>query len=344
MLNNPIVNLKNTLSEKKNYSLFKINTNECFGLFEFLYNNRKAIYNLKVLSDKAKIYKMNIDDFLLEKEGHIEDIELLRRSIKLEGKAQLEKTFERLIELKKSIVMKVDYEFSKKNNEILDNYYNHKFDIFSVKNNMRIVNNNQNINNHMKHIFVNKLSRNNHLENKKRYSLLYIDTENSVQSNSSLKRNDYSSDFVRKNNNNENLNQRRKVNQKSLINYSQNNDKDIYLDEVKFLKKQIKEDSEFYFEKPNIEVPILPFIKGSRSIPRENSYVRLQKLSQSNSRINLKKSKDINNINPSNELFKSYAPNLNREKKINYLAIKEFYNKFNYGRLRNLLIKKDKFK
>ena len=344
MLNNPIVNLKNTLSEKKNYSLFKINTNECFGLFEFLYNNRKAIYNLKVLSDKAKIYKMNIDDFLLEKEGHIEDIELLRRSIKLEGKAQLEKTFERLIELKKSIVMKVDYEFSKKNNEILDNYYNHKFDIFSVKNNMRIVNNNQNINNHMKHIFVNKLSRNNHLENKKRYSLLYIDTENSVQSNSSLKRIDYSSDFIRKNNNTENLNQRRKLNQKSFINDSQNTEKDIYLNEVKFLKKQIKEDSELYFEKPNIEVPILPIIKGSRSIPRENSYIRLQKLSQSNSRINLRKSKDIRNIDPSNELFKSYEPNLNREKKINYLAIKEFYNKFNYGRVRNLLIKKDKFK
>ena len=159
-----------------------------------------------------------------------------------------------------------------------------------------------------------------------------------------MKRIDYSSDFIRKNNNTENLNQRRKLNQKSFINDSQNTDKDIYLNEVKFLKKQIKEDSELYFEKPNIEVPILPIIKGSRSIPRENSYIRLQKLSQSNSRINLRKSKDIRNIDPSNELFKSYEPNLNREKKINYLAIKEFYNKFNYGRVRNLLIKKDKFK
>ena len=72
--------------------------------------------------------------------------------------------------------------------------------------------------------------------------------------------------------------------------------------------------------------------------------MRLQKLSRSNSRINLKKSKDINEINVSNDLIKSYDSNINIGKKINYLAIKEFYNKFNYSRMRNMLIKKGKFK
>ena len=46
---------------------------------------------------------------------------------------------------------------------------------------------------------------------------------------------------------------------------------------------------------------------------------------------NKKKFCEVSNFDISNKLLKSYAPKINIEKEINYLAIKEFYNKFKGG-------------
>ena len=70
-------------------------------------------------------------------------------------------------------------------------------------------------------------------------------------------------------------------------------------------------------------------------------------MSRSSSRksiLNNKKSKEINNYDFSNHLINSYDPSLNRNKNVNYLAIKEFYDKFNYQKVKNQLLKKKKFK
>ena len=348
-LNNSIISLKNIISDKKNYSLFVLNTNESFGLFEFIYNNRKAIYNLKVISDKAKIYKMNIDEFLLEKNGHIEDNEILKTIVKNKAKEQLENNLERLIILKNSTLTKIDIEFTKKSKQEIDNYYNY-FDINNVKNNMRRANKNANINLKMKNNFKQRLEKPNDIKKKETIKLPIINripssikyNQNLISiNNNSIRNRDYSS-VIYENKINEKLN-----NSININNVSKDLSEDIYMNEFKYLKKQIKEDSENYYSKPILtEVNSILKVKNPSSI-NNLFYSRLQKLSRSSSRnsiLNDKKSKEIKTYDFSNHLFNSYDPSLNRNKNVNYLAIKEFYNKFNYQRIKNQLIKKDKYK
>ena len=348
-LNNSIISLKNIISDKKNYSLFVLNTNESFGLFEFIYNNRKAIYNLKVISDKAKIYKMNIDEFFFFFYGHIEDNEILKTIVKNKAKEQLENNLERLIILKNSTLTKIDIEFTKKSKQEIDNYYNY-FDINNVKNNMRRANKNANINLKMKNIFKQRLEKPNDIKKKETIKLPIINripssikyNQNLISiNNNSIRNRDYSS-VIYENKINEKLN-----NSININNVSKDLSEDIYMNEFKYLKKQIKEDSENYYSKPILtEVNSILKVKNPSSI-NNLFYSRLQKLSRSSSRnsiLNDKKSKEIKTYDFSNHLFNSYDPSLNRNKNVNYLAIKEFYNKFNYQRIKNQLIKKDKYK
>ena len=122
------------------------------------------------------------------------------------------------------------------------------------------------------------------------------------------------------------------------------------MNEFKYLKRQIKEDSENYYSKPIhtdfTDINSFPKVKNPNSI-NNLFYIRLQKLSRSSSRnsiLNNNKSKEIKNYDFSNHLINSYDPNLNRKKNVNYLAIKEFYNKFNYQKVKNQLLKKNKYK
>ena len=351
-LNNSLISLKNIISDKKNYSLFVLNTNESFGLLEFIYNNRKAIYNLRVISDKAKIYKMNIDEFLLEKNGHIEDNEVLKNIIKEKAKEQLENSLERLIVLKNSTLTKIDFEYTKNTKQAIDNYYNY-FDINSVKNNMRRVNKNANINLKMKNIFIQRLEKSNDIQKKETLILPVIHRiPSSIKYNQSLTipnntsiRNINYSNLIYGNKINNNLNNN--INQNNI---SKDLSEDIYMNEFKYLKKQIKEDSENYYSKPIHtdfnDINSFPKAKNPNSI-NNLFYIRLQKLSRSSSRNSIRndnKSKEIKNYDFSNHLINSYDPNLNRKKNVNYLAIKEFYNKFNYQKVKNQLLKKNKYK
>ena len=347
-LNNSLISLKNIISDKKNYSLFVLNTNESFGLLEFIYNNRKAIYNLRVISDKAKIYKMNIDEFLLEKNGHIEDNEVLKNIIKEKAKEQLENSLERLIVLKNSTLTKIDFEYTKNTKQAIDNYYNY-FDINSVKNNMRRVNKNANINLKMKNIFKQRLEKPNDIKKKETIKLPIINRIPSsikynqsliIPNNNSIRNINYSN-LIYANKINNNLNNI--INQNDI---SKDLSEDIYMNEFKYLKKQIKEDSENYYSKPIhtdfTDINSFPKVKNPNSI-NNLFYIRLQKLSRSSSRnsiLNNDKTKEIKNYDFSNHLINSYDPNLNRKKNVNYLAIKEFYNKFNYQKVKNQLLKK----
>ena len=88
--------------------------------YEILNENLKyANKEIDIISDKAKIYKMNIDEFLLEKNGHIEDYEILKTIVKNKAKEQLENNLERLIILKNSTLTKIDIEFTKNQNKKL---------------------------------------------------------------------------------------------------------------------------------------------------------------------------------------------------------------------------------
>ena len=292
---------------------------------------------------------MNIDEFLLEKNGHIEDNEILKTIVKNKAKEQLENNLERLIILKNSTLTKIDIEFTKKSKQEIDNYYNY-FDINNVKNNMRRANKNANINLKMKNIFKQRLEKPNDIKKKETIKLPIINripssikyNQNLISiNNNSIRNRDYSS-VIYENKINEKLN-----NSININNVSKDLSEDIYMNEFKYLKKQIKEDSENYYSKPIItEVNSILKVKNPSSI-NNLFYSRLQKLSRSSSRnsiLNDKKSKEIKTYDFSNHLFNSYDPSLNRNKNVNYLAIKEFYNKFNYQRIKNQLIKKDKYK
>ena len=111
---------------------------------------------------------------------------------------------------------------------------------------------------------------------------------------------------------------------KKYIGESKENSK-IEFNKFQNLKKKLKEDANFYYNQKNIfDVPNLPKIKGSII---KNYHRKRNKFSISNIK-NKKKLGEVNNFDITNQLFKSYAPKINIEKEINYLAIKEFYNTF----------------
>ena len=326
-LKNSFIALKDDILEKKNYTLFVINTKEAFGLYEYLFNNRKAIFNLKVISDKAKIYKMDIDEFLLEKNGHIESMELIRRNVRSEGIEQVKKNLERLILLKNAILSKIDHEFTKKSIEDEKKYYD-VFDINAVKNNMVRVNKNSKINAEIDDIIINRIHKKNfHIKKKETKSYLIFETEPNLLIKPPRRFNTEESD-----NNNTIPNESYNITQfqkdeikKKFIEESKEKNK-IEFNKFINLKKKLKEDANFYYnQKNNLEIPILPIIKGSKII--KNNYRRNNQLSISNLK-NKKKLGEVNNFDLTNQLFKSYEPKISIEKELNYLAIKEFYNQF----------------
>lgn len=114
---------------RKNYSLF-VTEKDVFGLWEYVYGS-DMIYNIQVLSDKAKLYR--ISKSKLEKQDN-EDINLLQRGIKSEAEKKIKNVLERLIMLKNSVMMKIDFEFTKKTKEDEDNFYRNNSPINTLKN------------------------------------------------------------------------------------------------------------------------------------------------------------------------------------------------------------------
>ena len=114
---------------RKNYSLF-VTEKDVFGLWEYVYGS-DMIYNIQVLSDKAKLYKISIAK--LEKPDN-EDMNLLQRGIRSEAEKKIKNVLERLIMLKNSVMMKIDFEFTKKTKDDEDNFYRNNSPINTLKN------------------------------------------------------------------------------------------------------------------------------------------------------------------------------------------------------------------
>ena len=114
---------------RKNYSLF-VTEKDVFGLWEYVYGS-DMIYNIQVLSDKAKLYKISIAK--LEKPDN-EDMNLLQRGIRSEAEKKIKNVLERLIMLKNSVMMKIDFEFTKKTKDDEDNFYRNNSSINTLKN------------------------------------------------------------------------------------------------------------------------------------------------------------------------------------------------------------------
>ena len=344
-LKNPMIKLKDYLFEKKNISLFLIKTRESFGIIEFLYNNRKAVYNLKVISDKAKIFKMNIDNFILEKNGHIECMELIRRKIIDDSIEQLKENYKRLILLKNSLLCKIDCEFTQKSIE--DEKKEEIIDINEAKNNMTRVNNNANISNFSKDIFFNRLTKRNFNELRKRTTLSYLNQETQptllITETKQL-----DTDYSFKKHSISNINESSSMNKFNIIEKKENDqskEKEFNIDLYKFynLKKKLRKDADHYYRKRNIkEVPIFPILKGSKNISNSLQNYRYKRMTPSILRNDAFKTK-VSNFDLTKYFFNSYTPvrpSFDKEKKLNYLTIKQFYNGFNGQVTKYNMIKK----
>lgn len=133
-----VISLKNStnaltplMKVKKNYSLF-VTEKDVFGLWEYVYQS-KMIYNVRVISDKAKLYRLSVKK--LEREDN-EDFNLLQKGIKSEGAKKIKNVLERMIMLKNSVMMKIDIEFTKKTKEDEDNYYRQNTTVNIAKNSL----------------------------------------------------------------------------------------------------------------------------------------------------------------------------------------------------------------
>ena len=91
------------------------------------------IYNVRVISDKAKLYRLSVKK--LEREDN-EDFNLLQKGIKSEGAKKIKNVLERMIMLKNSVMMKIDIEFTKKTKEDEDNYYRQNTTVSTTKNSL----------------------------------------------------------------------------------------------------------------------------------------------------------------------------------------------------------------
>ena len=190
------------------------------------------------------------------------------------------------------------------------------------------VNKNSKINAEIDDIIINRIHKKNfHIKKKETKSYLIFETEPNLLIKPPRRFNTEESD-----NNNTIPNESYNITQfqkdeikKKFIEESKEKNK-IEFNKFINLKKKLKEDANFYYnQKNNLEIPILPIIKGSKII--KNNYRRNNQLSISNLK-NKKKLGEVNNFDLTNQLFKSYEPKISIEKELNYLAIKEFYNQF----------------
>ena len=343
-LKNSLISMKNYINQKNNYSLFVISTKETFGIWEYCFNERNTCYSVKVKSDKAIFYKMNIEMFLDEIHEKIQDSELLKNQIKIDAYEQIKSIIERLIFLKNSVLMKTDIEFTKmkKEEEIA---LTTKFNIFDVKNIMKPINHSSNINNHLKNVL---LKPHHHI-------VKSMDFSNPLKP--------LNNHHIRKffNHKREKSFVSFKTSFKTFENEKNNNDKHSnYFPETsidKYNKKQLNDRNCFSLEKIKTENYSTSLFSRKQNInkmmsqkvifPKIYSPNRIQSPSYVKLRNEILKGKNLKKNrnkkeNENKETILTDSFNLNNEKNLNYLAIKEFYNKFNLSMAKNILNKSTK--
>ena len=338
-LKNSLTSLQDYIKIRNNYSLYVCNTKESFGIWEYNYNNRMSLYSVKIKSEKATLFRMSIDNFLDDKPDHekVPDSELLKKAIKNEAFEQVKNNIERLIFIKNSVLMKIDFEYTKKKKDEEEEYIP-KLNIFEVKNIMKPINYNFHFNKHLINLLKTQRQRksidykqhfntnNNYISNLKKFI-----SHKPVKSLISLNKN--KKDKLKLNFSEDSENSKTIISIKQIKNhYSRNLNNDRqFQNELNHIKSDMNKDSFLYFHNPFItESVTLPKIKSPQ---RKKSPVFLKMKTESRDSI---KKRSLSNNNK--EILLKPINNNNSQRNLNYLAIKEFYSNFNSS------LKKDKVK
>ena len=321
ILKNKLKYIKNELESKKfNQKIFFLDPIKTFGLIEYSYNNCKSFYNIKIISDIAKFYKIKIDTLINQTEGKIDDYELIKKEIEFHSDILIKSFLERLIIIKNSFLKKfdVEYSFQSKINE--DNFYN-SLVVHDLKNNMKNVNNNNLI--HIKNFkLINKNKKKTHIKN-----LPILNTDfNDNNNNNFIKIPEIKNYLINEKINKKNflLTETNKSNENSHFKTSS-----IQIEKKNFdeLKKSIEKDKKTYTEFFNTK--ILPSIKINKTPnkiafnPFENNF-KIKNLYKSYNEYSNKKN---------NEKLLTNFPKKSINK--NYMAVKEFYKSYQNERLKN---------
>lgn len=322
-LKNKLKYIKNELESKKfNQKIFILDPIKTFGLIEHSYNNNKSFYNIKIISDIAKFYKININTLINQTEGKIDDYELIKKEIEFHSDILIKSFLERLIIIKNSFLKKfdVEYSFQSKLNE--DNFYNSLI-VHDLKNNMKNVNNNNLI--HIKNFkLITKNKKKTHIKN-------------SPILNTDFNDNNYNNNFIKiPEINNYLINE--KLNKKNILLTETNKSNEnlhlktssIQIEKKNFdeLKKSIEKDKKTYTEFFNTKTlpSIIKINKTPNKIafnPFENNF-KIKNLYKSYNEYSNKKNKE--------KLVTNFPKKIVNK---NYMAVKEFYKSYQNERLKN---------
>ena len=325
-LKNKLKYIKNELESKKfNQKIFFLDPIKTFGLIEYSYNNCKSFYNIKIISDIAKFYKIKIDTLINQTEGKIDDYELIKKEIEFHSDILIKSFLERLIIIKNSFLKKydVEYSFQSKINE--DNFYN-SLVVHDLKNNMKNVNNNNLI--HIKNFkLINKNKKKTHIKN---LPILNTDFNENNNNNNFIKIPEIKNYLINEKINKKNflLTETNKSNENSHFKTSS-----IQIEKKNFdeLKKSIEKDKKTYTEFFNTK--ILPSIKINKKINKTPNKIAFNPFENNFKIKNLYKSYNEYSNKKNNEKLLTNFPKKSINK--NYMAVKEFYKSYQNERLKN---------
>ena len=326
ILKNKLKYIKNELESKKfNQKIFFLDPIKTFGLIEYSYNNCKSFYNIKIISDIAKFYKIKIDTLINQTEGKIDDYELIKKEIEFHSDILIKSFLERLIIIKNSFLKKydVEYSFQSKINE--DNFYN-SLVVHDLKNNMKNVNNNNLI--HIKNFkLTNKNKKKTHIKN---LPILNTDFNDNNNNNNFIKIPEIKNYLINEKINKKNflLTETNKSNENSHFKTSS-----IQIEKKNFdeLKKSIEKDKKTYTEFFNTK--ILPSIKINKKINKTPNKIAFNPFENNFKIKNLYKSYNEYSNKKNNEKLLTNFPKKSINK--NYMAVKEFYKSYQNERLKN---------
>ena len=322
-LKNKLKYIKNELESKKfNQKIFILDPIKTFGLIEHSYNNNKSFYNIKIISDIAKFYKININTLINQTEGKIDDYELIKKEIEFHSDILIKSFLERLIIIKNSFLKKfdVEYSFQSKLNE--DNFYN-SLVVHDLKNNMKNVNNNNLI--QIKNFkLITKNKKKTHIKN---LPVLNTDFNDNNNNNNFIKIPEINNYLINEKLNKKNilLTETNKSNENLHLKTSS-----IQIEKKNFdeLKKSIEKDKKTYTEFFNTKTlpSIIKINKTPNKIafnPFENNF-KIKNLYKSYNEYSNKKNKE--------KLVTNFPKKIVNK---NYIAVKEFYKSYQNERLKN---------
>ena len=331
-LKNKLKYIKNELETKKfNQKIFFLDPIKTFGLIEYTYNNCKSFYNVRIISDIAKFYKINIDTLINQTEGKIDDLEFIKKEIEFHSNILTKSFLERLIIIKNSFLKKFDIEYSLQSKQNEDTFYK-SLEVHDSKNNMKNVNDNNLI-----HIDF-KNFKNINLKNKKRIgrkTLPFLNVENNnINDNNNIINNIQTleiNNFLLKeklSKKNYLLTETNKSNENSHFKTSSTQYEKSYLKNFNELKKSIEKDKKTYTEFFNTKsLPTIKINKTPKKIafnPFENNFKIKDLYKSYNEYAFNKKNKQKLSTNFPKKMINT-----------NYMAVKEFYKSYQSERLKN---------